>query len=104
MSDISIELNFPYEHPNKNGFIYTKEAIKEAFSQDNLKYYPVRYQNEIIGYIENCPKEIEWDEAEGVCKIKLNGDIFYMMPSYIINKYNGNIISDFSITSIDIFK
>lgn len=45
---------------------------------------------------------MEWDETKGVCKVKLNGNIFYMTPSCIVNKCTDNIIDDFRIVSVSL--
>lgn len=91
---MNIEINFPYNEPNKNGVVYTKEAIEKAFSQSKC---PLKFEDNIIGYINTYPTKMEWDNDK--CRITLNGSI-----SYIVNEINNNIINDFTIISFDILE
>lgn len=108
MEKISIELQFPYEVPDANGIIYTKEAVKNAFA-NGISNIPIKYMDNdgyetIVGYTSKEPVIPEWDDFNGVLKVKVNGTIYFAGTHCIVNEMSDGIVNDFEITSIGISK
>lgn len=108
MEEICIELKFPYGQHDKNGVYYSKEAIKNALSK-GISNLPIVYRDndgneKVIGSTKNEQVTAEWDDLTGVCKIKVNGVIYFGGSSCIVNEIKNGIVTDFEITSIDISK
>ena len=108
MSDICLELKFPYGQPDRNGVIYSKDAIKNAFDK-GVSCIPIIYidndgNESIIGCTKNERVVTEWDDSNGICKVKVNGTVFFAGTSCIVNKVTYGVVEDFEITSIGISK
>ena len=106
METIRMELKFPYRKPDKNGVLYTKEAIKNALDK-GVANLPIFYiDNDGTESAVGCTKDeqvtYEWDDSKGICKVMVNGTIFFAGTSCIVNKITDGVVTDFEIASIDI--
>lgn len=108
MEEICIELKFPYTKPDANGVLYSKKAIEKAFDKgvSNLPIvYLDNYGNEsVIGCIKDEQVVPEWDDSNGVCRVKVNGTVFYAGTSCVVNEMDNGVVKDFEITSVGISK
>ena len=101
-------ISFPYDKPDKNGVVYSKEAIERAVKQmpTNL---PISFldnnpehSEKIIGYTESAPYAIQSDK-DGNVKFTIDGRIFFGGTACTVNKMDSNgVIEDFEITSVGI--
>lgn len=112
-----ITLTFPlrYDRPNRNGTVFTKEAIENAFGSSNPQI-PIIMQSGIIRDAEFAyPNEhcigtttpryyFDWDEEDGVCQATIEGVLFDVAPCLRINEMKDGVITDCDIMSIDILK
>lgn len=112
-----ITLTFPmhYDTPNRNGTIYTKEAIEHAFASSNPQM-PILIQtdidrdNEFAYPIEHCIGAttsryyFDWDEKNKICKATIEGRLFDAVPRIRINEVKDGEITDFDIMSVSILK
>lgn len=105
-----ITLTFPmrYGTPNRNGTIYTKEAIEHAFGSSNPNMPIIMHGNEefnkyIIGFTEPT-YYFDWDDKSKVCNVTLTGRVFNVGVDGVINKMDDGKITDFDIRSINISK
>lgn len=101
---ITIELKFPYDKPDANGVMYSKQAIQRAFEK-GIANLPIMFldnngNEKIIGITKNDTIKPEWDDANGVCKCIINGTIFYAGTSCRVNEINNGVVNDFEITSV----
>lgn len=108
MEEICIELKFLYTEPDKNGVFYSKEAIEKAFDKD-LSNLPIVYidndgNKSAIGRIKDEHVVPEWDDLNGICRVKVNGAVFYAETSCVVNEIDNGVVKDFEITSIGISK
>ncbi len=108
MEEVCLELKFPYGQPDRNGVIYSKDAIKNAFDK-GVSCIPIIYidndgNESVIGCTKNERVVTEWDDSNGVCKVKVNGTVFFAGTSCIVNKVTDGVVEDFEITSIGISK
>lgn len=108
MENICIELKFPYGKPDANGVLYTKEAIKNAFDK-GISNLPIIYLDNdgiesVIGCTKDEPVATEWDDSNGICKVKVNGIVFFAGTSCVVNEMTDGVVKDFEISSIGISK
>lgn len=108
MEAIRMELKFPYMKPDKNGVLYTKEAIKNALDK-GVSNLPIIYidndgTESIVGYTKDEQVTYEWDDSKGICKAMVNGTIFFAGTSCIVNEIENGVVKDFEITSVGISK
>ena len=105
---ICIDLKFPYGHPDNNGVLYTKEAIKNALDKGISRRPIVYLDNDGNESVIGCTKDeqviSEWDDLNGVCRVKVNGVVFFAGTSCIVNEIENGVIKDFEITSVGISK
>lgn len=112
-----ITLTFPirYGTPNRNGTVFTKEAIENAFGSSNpqmpiLVQTDINRDNEFAYHIEHCvgattPRYyFDWDEKNNVCKATIEGCLFNAVPRIRINEMKDGKITDCDFMSIDILK
>lgn len=111
-----ITLTFPlhYDTPNRNGTVFTKEAIKHAFATSN-PHMPIIMQNDtnrdeelyldtrVIGSTSPTYR-FDWDDKNKVCDVTLTGLLFNMAPDIVINEMDDGKITDFEIRSVSILK
>lgn len=111
-----ITLTFPMrcDRPNRNGTVFTEEAIKHAFASSN-PHMPIVVQggtnreeltcfnDRVIGYTDPT-YYFDYDDENKVCKATLTGHIFNMAPDIVINEMNDGKITDFEIRSVSILK
>ena len=103
---VTITIPIPYEQPDKNGDIYTKEAVEKAVN--NLhKYLPIIYRGEseekVIGTTTNDSLITTWDYENQVCKLTVDGEVFFGGTECIADIDNGKIV-DFEIVGIGLSK
>ena len=112
-----ITLTFPmrYGRPNRNGVVFTEEAIKHAFASSN-PHMPIIVQNgvnrdEEFAYpdehIIGCTDPtyyFDWDDENKVCEVTLTGRLFNVAPNIVVNEMHDGKITDFEIKSVSILK
>ena len=104
-----ITIPIPYDRPNRNGVIYTQEAVENAVN--NLhKNLPIIYRDsdkEIgginIGNTTGQSHIVTWDFKNKVCNLTVDG-VICGGPEYIINETNNGVITDFKITGFGLSK
>lgn len=77
---ITITMNFPYDKPDANGVVYSKEAVKRAidkgFSRLPLVTLDSRGESRVIGMATDIPPVTIWDDKECVCRCIIDAIIF----------------------------
>ena len=106
MTKIKLTMHIPYDTPNKNGSMLTKEAVENAVNniptnmpiiyRDNKD----EYNEKVIGATTDNSHIVIWDSENQVCKMTVGGVIFHCNPLIIINEIENEKITDFTITSI----
>ena len=99
-------MRFPYTKPDENGVLYSKEAIEKAFDK-GVSNLPIIYldndgNESVIGYTKDENVVSELDDSNGVCRIKVNGVVFFAGTSCIVNEIENGVVKDFEITSVGI--
>lgn len=101
----SITLRVPYNKPDGNRVIHTREAIEKMV--DSLSGgYPIKVASglgktqdvdNIIG-VTTEPYSAIWDEDEGVCILAINGIIFHGGIECFVNELtNGGAVNDCTV-------
>ena len=108
MEEICIEMKFPYTKPDKNGVLYSKKAIEKAFDK-GVSNLPIVYidndgNESVIGRIKDEQVAPEWDDSNGVCRVKVHGTVFYAGTSCVVKEMDNGVVKDFEITSVGISK
>ena len=104
MTKVKLTIHIPFDRPNKNGTVFTKEAIENAISNFSIntpiiyKDKESRYQDKVIGFVTDNIST--WDYENQVCRMTLDGAVFHSGANIIINKIEDGKIFDFRIESI----
>lgn len=103
---VTFTIHIPFNRLNKNGTVFTEEAVSNA-----IRNIPVNmpiiyrdneseYNNKVIGATTGDSHVVIWDFENQVCKMIVNGVIFHSGAEIIVNEIKDNEISDFRITGI----
>lgn len=104
---VKITIPIPYDQPDKNGNIYTKEAVEKAVN--NLrKNLPIVFRDEskekVIGTTTGDSHITTWDFENQICKVTIDGVVFYGGTECIVNEIKDGKITDFEIVGIGLSK
>ena len=101
---VRLTIPIPFDRPDLNGAIYTKEAIDKAItnmpSNTPILYKDNDCEAKVVGVIDEPFRSISFDSKNQVCTLSLNGTIFYAGASIIANEIEDGKITDFEIRSI----
>lgn len=103
---VKITISIPYDKPDKNGNIYTKEAVEK--SVNNLrKNLPIIFKDEseekVIGATTGDSYIVTWDFENQVCKLTIDEDVFFGGIECIVDIDNGKMVN-FEIVGIGLSK
>ena len=103
---VTITIPIPYDKPDKNSIIYTKEAVEKAV--ENLhKNLPITFKDEseekIIGTTIGDIHIVTWDFENQICKLTVDGEI-YFGGTECWYEVEDNKITDFQIIGIGLSK
>ena len=103
---VTITIPIPYNKPDKNGNIYTEEAVEKAVN--NLrKNLPIIFRDEseekVIGTTTGDSHIVTWDFENQVCKLTVDGNVFFGGADCTVNIDNGKI-DNFEIVGIGLSK
>ena len=105
---VKFAINIPYDKPNKNGTMFTKEAVENAinnFPANTPIIYKDRKNNfndKVIGTTTDNPCIVDWDSENQICNMNIDGVIFHCGAEIVVNEIKDNIISSFEIRSIGV--
>jgi len=103
---VKFTIPIPIDKPDANGIIYTEEAVENAVNNLN-KHLPIVYKKSaetdevVIGSTTGDSHIVTWDSENQVCKLTVDGVIFYSGAEIIVNEMTKDgKITDFKIASI----
>ena len=107
---VKITIPIPFDKPDKNGVIYTKEAVEKVVN--NLyKNLPIIYRDNdyraegvVIGTVTDDSHIATWDFENHICKMTVNGEIFFGGTECIVNEMKDGKVTDFSIVGLGLSK
>lgn len=110
---VKVTLTFPMrcDRPNRNGTVFTKEAIQNAFGSSDPQM-PIVGQSGMRAseYDDRCTASttptyyLDYDEQNGVCEATVTGYLFEAGLNIKVNEMQNNKITDFDIVSVSILK
>ena len=103
---VKITIPIPYDKPDKNGNIYTKEAVEKA--TNNLrKNLPIIFRDKseekVIGTTTGDSHIATWDFENQVCKLTVDGEVFFGGTECLYEVEDGKV-TDFQIIGIGLSK
>lgn len=109
---VKITVSIPFDKPDINGNVYTKEAVENAVNHLH-KNLPIifsdnvntsdgenKYMEKCIGATTGDSHIVTWDFENQVCKVIVDGTVFYGGTECIVNEIKDGKVSDFEIISI----
>ena len=103
---VTITIPIPYDQPDNNGNIYTKEAVEKAVNNLN-KNLPIIFRGEskekVIGTTTSDSHIATWDFENQVCKLTVDGEVFFGGTECTVDIDNGKIVN-FEIVGIGLSK
>lgn len=103
---MQLALVIPFGRPDKNGVIYSREAVEKAVNDFNGKL-PILYRDNdscmdgvVIGNTIGETYSVLWDDEQQVCEVIVNGNLYYGGTECIVNEIKDGVVTDFRITSI----
>ena len=107
--EVKITIPIPFDKPDKNGVVYTEDAVSNAVS--NLQNLPIIYRDnenepegKVIGVMNKPTYVEEWDMKNQVCKITIDGAVFYGGTECIVNEMKDDKVTDFEIVGVGLSK
>lgn len=106
LTKVKLTIHIPFDKPNKNGSVFTEEAVENAIANLNAnlpiiyKDNKSRFQDRVIGATVSNSPIVNWDFENQVCKMTVDGVMFHCGAEIIVNEIEDGQISDFKITSI----
>ena len=101
---VKLTINIPFEKPDLNGCVFTEEAVENAVNnlQTNLPivYKDNECETKVIGTTTGNSHIVTWDFENQVCKMTVDGVVFYSGAEILVNEIEDGKISDFRIQSI----
>ena len=103
---MQLALVIPFGRPDKNGVIYSREAVEKAVKDFNGKL-PILYRDNdsckdgaVVGNTIGETCSVLWDEKQQVCEVIVNGNLYYGGTECIVNEIKYGVVTDFRITSV----
>lgn len=107
---MQIALRFPFDNPDRNGVVYSKQAVERAISALQGKL-PILYRDnevcpdgEVIGYTAGETASVLWDNDYQVCEVILDAAVYYGGTECIVKGMSNGVVTDFEITALGISK
>lgn len=101
---IKLTIPIPIDKPDCNGVVYTEKAIENAINSLRTNLPIVYKDNEadekVVGITTGTSHIVTWDSENRVCKVTIDGIVFYSGAEIIVNEMEDGKITDFSIASI----
>ena len=96
---VKFTISIPIDKPDCNGVVYAKEAVENAVN--NLRTnLPIVFKDELIGVTAGLSHIVTWDFENQVCKMTVDGVIFYSGAEIFVNEIKDGKVSSFEIASI----
>lgn len=108
LNNLKMQLSFviPFGRPDKNGVMYSKEAIEKAIKDFDDKL-PILYRDNdsckdgvVVGNTVGETCSVLWDDEQQVCKVIVNGILYYGGTECVVNEIKDGVVTDFRITSV----
>ncbi len=105
---IKLTLPIPIGEPDKNGVVFSEQAVEKAVSSLR-KNLPIIYRDNdkvqdgvVIGHTVGDTHIVTWDGEHQVCKITVDGVVHFGGTECIVNEIKNGEVKDFQITGFGI--
>lgn len=105
---VKLTLPIPIGTPDKNGIVYSKQAVEKAVASLH-KNLPIIYRDNsrvqdgaVIGHTVGDTHIVTWDSEHQVCKITVDGVMHFGGTECSVNKIENGEVKDFQITGFGI--
>lgn len=71
---VKLTMSIPYDKPDDNGCIFTKEAVEDAVNNLQTKL-PITLGDKVIGVTTDSAHITAWDDENQVCNLTIDGII-----------------------------
>ena len=108
LDNLKMQLSFviPFGRTDKNGVMYSKEAIEKAIKDFDGKL-PILYRDNdsckdgvVVGNTIGETCSVLWDDEQQLCEVIVNGNLYYGGTECIVNEIKDGLVTDFRITSV----
>lgn len=106
MMKVKFTMHIPFDRPNKNGTVFTKEAVENAVNNIPINIPIIcgdnksKFGNKVIGTTTGDSHIVTWDFENQVCKMIVDGVVFRSGAEIVVNEIEDNKISDFRIVGV----
>ena len=101
---VKLTIHIPFNKPDLNGCVFTEKAVENAVNnlQTNLPivYKDNKCETKVIGATTGNSHIVTWDFENQVCKMTVDGVVFYSGADILVNEIEDDKISDLRIQSI----
>lgn len=103
--EVKLTIPIPYDKPELNGTVYTREAIEAAINSlySNLPILFQANENDVlhtIGDTDTATHSVEWDEENQVCRFTISGNINYGGISGFVHDIKNRKVTSFEFLCI----
>lgn len=101
---VKLTIPIPIDKPDANGIVYTEEAVENAINNLQSRL-PILFkesaesEEKVIG-VTGTQCIVTWDSDNQVCKLTIDGVVFYSGAEIVVNEIEDGKITDFRIASI----
>ena len=106
VDNVGVKLAFeiPVGSPDRNGIVYSEEAVKKALASAGKGLPIIFHDNEIssgriIGNTVGKPRIEAWDSENHLCKVTVDGVIRYGGSECAVDEIKDNMVTDLKIVS-----
>ena len=104
MTKVRLTMHMAFDKPNKNGTMFTEEAVEDAVNHLH-RNLPIIYSDDgtngkVVGTTTGESHIVTWDAENKVCKVTVDGVLFNCNPLIAVKEIENGEITDFQIVSI----
>lgn len=100
---ITLTLPIPVKTPDRNGVVYSEEAVTKAVNSLR-KGLPIMYRDNgaisdgvVIGHTVGDAHIVTWDSEQHICKVTVDGVVHFGGIECIVNDIKDGVVNDFDI-------
>lgn len=101
---VNLTIPIPFDKPDANGTVYSQKAVEKAVNSLH-KNLPIRDDNgKVLGTTTGTSHIATWDFENQVCKMTVEGMVYYGGAECVINEMRDETITDFTIVGLGLSK
>lgn len=107
LTKVKIKFITSYDKSNRNGTVYTKEAIRNAMESFNRQLPITIRSKEEYSYpigVTDGTYHCTWNDSTKAVETVIDGCIFNVDADIVVNQMNGSEVTDFRIRALSVLK